>query len=169
MTDLDTLVADVIAAAGGRVVGRVRLQKIFYLLEQLGLGGKLPYEYHHFGPYSSELAAAVADATAFKLVEERLDRRMDGVAYSVFITSSPPPLRVGTIDLATGRAALEKMQSCTSTVLELAATIHWLAITEKVADWRSELRRRKGVKTEAGRTEAAVSLLQQLGLQSAVK
>ena len=164
MTDVDTLVADVIAAAGGRVTGRVRLQKVFYLLEQLGLGGNLAYDYHHYGPYSPELAAALADATAFKLIEERSERRSDGVGYSVYTTSKEAPARVGNIEQAAGRAALEKMQRCTSTVLELAATIHWLRAVERIDDWRTELKRRKGVKTEAGRTDSALTLLNDLNL-----
>ena len=164
MTDLDSLVADVVSAAGGRIVGRVRLQKVFYLLEQLGLKGNLAYDYHHYGPYSSELSAAVADATAFNLIDERTERRTDGVGYSIYTSSRPTPDYIGGIEASTVLRALEKMEKRTSTVLELAATIHWLVAVEHISDWRPELKRRKGVKTEAGRTDAAVSLLHELGL-----
>ena len=81
----DRLVAEVILAAGGRIVGRVRLQKVFCLLDRLGLRSGFAYEYHHFGPYSAELAEAAEDSTAFGLITERFERRVyDGVPYSVF-------------------------------------------------------------------------------------
>jgi hypothetical protein len=51
-----------------------------------------------------------------------------------------------------------------STELELAATAYWLANEEKIEDWRAELKRRKGVKTEGGRTEKALEILQRVGL-----
>ena len=44
-------------------------------------------------------------------------------------------------------------------MLELAATIHWLAYIERVDDWRSELLRRKGVKAAGGRMEKAARFL----------
>lgn len=80
----DRLVAGVVAAAGGQVVGRVRLQKMFYLLDRIGLGSGFDYEYHYYGPYSSEVAEAVEDAAAFGRLEERVGRRSyDGVSYSI--------------------------------------------------------------------------------------
>jgi hypothetical protein len=59
------------------------------------------------------------------------------------------------------------MQRKSATVLELAATIHWLAFIEEIEDWRSELRRRKGVKTEQGRADSALALLGELGIAPA--
>jgi hypothetical protein len=54
-----------------------------------------------------------------------------------------------------------------ATVLELAATIHWLAEVEGRADWREELVRRKGVKAQQGRDEKALDVLRSLGLPPA--
>ena len=164
MNNIDSLVSDVIATAGGSLTGRVRLQKVFYLLQQLGLGTELEYDYHHYGPYSADLADAVAEATELKLIEESRNRRPDGVLYSVYSTTASPPAKVGDLDRSASRNALEKMHGCSSTVMELAATIHWLKFVENEDDWRTELKRRKGVKTEAGRTERALELLKRLGL-----
>ena len=58
--DIDK-VADIIRDAGGKVVGRTRLQKLGYLLELSGLGDGFSFEYRHYGPYSEELAAADDD------------------------------------------------------------------------------------------------------------
>jgi len=172
MTDKDQLIAEVIAAAGGRVVGRVRLQKVFYLLDQLGLGSEFRYEYHHYGPYSSELTEAVADATAFHMVAEDVEQRAnDGVNYSIYRTGNnyvrEDDRRLGHMDRIQAVAALEEMNSQSSTtVLELAATIHWLRHYEMTSDWEDELRRRKGVKADGGRIERAERLLHALGLDS---
>ena len=46
-------VADIVVAAGGRLVSRVRLQKVAYLLDKLGAKSGFSFAYHHFGPYST--------------------------------------------------------------------------------------------------------------------
>lgn len=171
MTDKDQLIADVITAAGGTVVGRVRLQKMFYLLDQLGLGSEFSYEYHHYGPYSSQLTEAVADATAFQMVSELVERRAnDGVSYSIYSSdetdASEHVKLLGEMDRVQAVTALEAMNHQSSTVLELAATIHWLKHEEKIPDWKDELKRRKGAKVDGGRMERAQGLLVSLGLGS---
>ena len=162
----DRLVAEVVAVAGGQIVGRVRLQKIFYLLDRLGLGSGFDYEYHHYGPYSAELADAVEDATAFGRIEERTGRRSyDGVPYSIFEQPrvTPGPL-LGALSHADAVRALRRMQAEPATVLELAATIDWLRTQEQIHEWRLELARRKGAKAEHGRVERAERLLHELNL-----
>ena len=169
MTDKELIIANVIGAGGGRIAGRVRLQKTLYLLDQMGMGSGFSYAYHHYGPYSAELSEAVADATAFNLVHEFVDRRAsDGVSFSIYESSHPhggqSSRRLGELDMSEASIALERMQSCSSTVLELAATIHWLRTREDISDWQAELRRRKGVKASCERTQQAVELLGKLGL-----
>jgi hypothetical protein len=56
------------------------------------------------------------------------------------------------------------MKDETSTVLELAATIHWLREKERVGDWRKELKIRKGSKAEESRIEKACTLLGKIAL-----
>jgi uncharacterized protein YwgA len=56
----EMLVKAVFQAADGEIVGRIRIQKIFYLLEQLGMGGGIWFSYHHYGPYSEELSLAMS-------------------------------------------------------------------------------------------------------------
>src|SRR5262245_49278059 len=81
----EDVVAAVVAAAGGRLTGRVRLQKTVYLMDRLGLNSGFDYDYHHYGPYSRDLDNATADAKAFDLVDETFDRRKrDGALYSIF-------------------------------------------------------------------------------------
>jgi len=164
--DIPTLVAE----AGGEVVGKVRLQKVMYLLDQLGLDSGFDYEYHHFGPYSSELAEKVEDNVIFGQLEAQERRRQsDGVPYIAFRVRSlgdgDPIDRHLPLDKI--RQYLGEMQRRSATVLELAATIHWLAEVEGVSDWQRELVRRKGAKTAAGRDQKAVELLRDLGLPPA--
>lgn len=166
MSEREDIVIAVIAAAGGRLTGRVRLQKVVYLLDQLGLSSELRFSYHHYGPFSDDLAHSVEAAKASGTIEEELAyRQSDGIQYSVFST-------IGEADLtpfeSMGRdraqAALAKLLPASVTVLELAATAHWLWQHEKVSDWKAEIRRRKGVKTADGRLEKAIALLGELGL-----
>lgn len=164
----ETVVATLLKAAGGELVGRVRLQKVTYLLDQLGLKSGFHYDYHHYGPFSRDLDNAVADAEAFGLVEEQFaHRQVDGARYSVFRLkhdSEALPRRIGQLDQATLERLLQTFAAANVTVLELAATANWLSEEEGRADWREELRRRKGSKADGGRLEAALDLLRQVGL-----
>jgi uncharacterized protein len=164
----EQIVAAVVAAAGGELIGRVRLQKAVYLLDKLGLNSGFRYEYHHYGPYSRDLDNGTADAKAFGLVEERYDHRQsDGAMYSIFKLSS------AAVDFESAYGSLgqqrvsnlaELFARTNVTVLELAATIDWLWREERYPDWQGELTRRKGAKVRHGRLERAVELLRNVGL-----
>jgi uncharacterized protein YwgA len=168
MTTLDGLVADVIAAAGGEIVGRIRLQKILYLLEQHGLNAKGAFRYHHYGPYSRVLDDALDRAKALKGVTEDIGFRKDGAAYSIFrVNGRQIPNKIGGIEADDVRQLISLMKPYAATVLELAATIHWLVNVEKITDWQEELTRRKGVKAQGGRTQLALTLLGHLQLAPA--
>jgi uncharacterized protein YwgA len=161
----DKLVANVIAAADGEIVGRIRLQKIFYLLDALGLHADASFRYHHYGPYSRILDEALDRAKALCDVTEELRSRRDGALYSVFRgPARDVPASIGELETQRLRELIAIMKKESSTVLELAATIHWLHYVEKLAAWREELVRRKGIKTQGGRVEEALRLLSMLGL-----
>ena len=159
----ESLIASVIAEAGGTMTGRVRLQKVIYLLDQLNLRSGFTYEYHHYGPYSKELTVCTEAAKADGLISEEFDvRQGDGAWFSRFKTAAHfvTPLSLP----SNTRTALAAMNSTNATVLELAATAYWIRHSEKRNDWRKEIKRRKGVKTEDGRLEQALRLLDQLRL-----
>lgn len=161
-------IQELIEAAGGEIVGKVRLQKVVYLLDQLGMNSGFSYEYHHYGPYSSDLAKTVDDGVFSRRITEEVKRRSDGVPYSVFKLPSGEPIEVqllGGLTISTAKAALKSMQQRDATVLELASTIHWLVHNERIGNWQSELRRRKGIKTANGRVDQAVDLLDELGVR----
>jgi uncharacterized protein YwgA len=164
----EDIVTAVLGAGGGSLIGRVRLQKAVYLLDQLGLNSGFGYEYHHYGPYSRDLDSATADAKAFGLMEEEFKHRQsDGAMYSVFKLSPEATVNEAAYgDLGRERASklLQLFADTNVTVLELAATIDWLWREEKREDWRSEITKRKGVKARSGRLDQAIDLLREIGL-----
>jgi uncharacterized protein YwgA len=169
MTATEKLIGGVVAAGEGEIIGRIRLQKIFYLLEQSGLASGLSFHYHHYGPYSRDLDFAIGRAEAFEGLKEEIKyRKVDGIPFSVFRlapgTKIDAAVPLGSIPPERARTLIRAMKQRSSTVLELAATIHWLINREKVTNWKAELVRRKGIKTEKGRTEEALALLDEIGL-----
>ena len=160
-------VADIVAAAGGRLVSRVRLQKVAYLLDKLGAKSGFSFAYHHYGPYSRELDNAVLDAEAFDKIRESFERRQsDGARYSVFEAITGNGLHdYSYLDTDRLRERAKELSAASVTVLELAATANWLLEEERVADWKTEIVRRKGTKTKNGRLGEAVQLLSRLGLE----
>jgi hypothetical protein len=88
-------------------------------------------------------------------------QRSDGVPFFVF-RSHPSSSTVAFSPKIV--SAIKAMQSRSAMVLELAATIHWLAFVERFDDWREELLKRKGAKTEQGRSDDALRLLAELNI-----
>jgi uncharacterized protein YwgA len=164
----DTVIAVVAAAPGRQLTSRVRLQKVVYLLDRLGLESGFEFDYHHYGPYSRNLDNAAADAKAFSFVAERIEHRVsDGASYSIFDVPGgvePKAEACGKLGRERTSELVDVFANTNVTVLELAATIDWLWRFEKVADWRSELARRKGAKVGGGRLDRAVGLLRDLNL-----
>ena len=153
------------AAPGHKLASRVRLQKTVYLLQALGFDNSLQFQYYHFGPYSRELDLALSEAKESELVRESRERRQsDGATYSLFeAISSHEHDGFGKLQQR-AEELIAKFTTTNVTVLELAATAHWLGNGERIADWRTEIVRRKGVKTENGRLERAIDLLTELEL-----
>jgi len=173
MSEGEHVVTAILAATSGELVSRVRFQKTAYLLRQLGVQCGFEYEYHHYGPYSRDLDNAIADAKAFGLVEEDFGHRQsDGAMYSIF-RLKPEAQEAGHAASVNGldEKASEVARTCANTnvtVLELAATAHWLAAVEACTDWETEIRKRKGRKAEGGRLDRALDLLRALNLPPAV-
>ena len=169
--DREIVVAALLKAAGGELTGSVRFQKAVYLLDQLGLDTGFRYKYHHYGPFSPDLDTAVADAKALSYVQEDFGhRQIDGARYSVFKLNpadSDLPEHIGQLDGEDLKEHLQRFVEADVTVLELAATAHWLAAEEGLDDWQDELRRRKPIRAQGGRLVRALELLRDVGLPPA--
>ncbi|MGF6230531.1 uncharacterized protein YwgA [Inquilinus ginsengisoli] len=154
----------IIIDAGGELVGRTRLQKIAYLMQLAGFGEEFEFEYHHFGPYSEDLARGIDIAAAFGDVEEEEKQAAWGGRYSVFTLKQPA-------------AAADQMRSefaqqaklLNAVELELAATAAFLFAVERKDDPWEETRRRKPEKARDGRLQRAMVAYESLrGLQTPI-
>lgn len=152
MTTRDPHIAttQIIADAGGTLVGRTRLQKVAYLSQLAGFGDEFEFEYRHYGPFSEDLARGVDIATAFGQIVEVEKQAVWGGRYSVFsLKDSMGP--------SNSRRALfiEHAKEVDAVELELAATAAFLFSVEKRPDPWDETRRRKPEKAADGRLERA--------------
>ena len=167
----ETIIVALLKAAGGEMKGRVRLHKVAYLLDRLGMDTGFRFDYRHYGPFSRELDNAVEDAEASGFVEEQFHRRqIDGACYSIFKlgdNASECPAKIDKLDTTEFQRHLRTFVEAHVTVLELAATAHWLAQEEQRDDWREMLQRRKGPKVAGGRLDQALALLDDVGLPPA--
>jgi uncharacterized protein len=145
--------ADIIRDAGGRIVGRTRLQKLAYLLELSGLGAGFPFEYRHYGPYSEELSLAVRNGALLGALREEEHETNWGGFYSIYTTP-------GTSDLPanSARSQLARLAVAADPVqLELAATAAFLA-NGGIADPWEMTEKLKPEKARSGNLQKAKSL-----------
>ena len=152
-------ITDIIRDAGGKIVGRTRLQKIACLLELAGLGEGFHFVYHHYGPYCEEVAWATDTACMMKMICEDEERASWGGLYSIY---SLPELIES--DCATVRMQLAQAAAKADTIsLELAVTAAYFAANGKDAPWE-EVEIHKPDKTKEGRLDGAKKLYKKLRL-----
>ena len=72
-----------IKASGETAVGRTILQKLIYLQKELKIKIEVKYIPHYYGPYSKNVAVALADLVAFGYVDEKRSREALGYAYTL--------------------------------------------------------------------------------------
>lgn len=146
-------VADIVRDAGGRLIGRTRLQKLAYFLELTGLGEGFDFEYRHYGPYSEELAAAARMADFLGYLAEAETSTNWGGFYSIYTTTnkSPSTMNAARLTIAQLGAKADPVE------LELAATAVFFAVEGNPDPWR-ETAQRKPEKAEGHRLENAKAL-----------
>jgi uncharacterized protein YwgA len=142
--------ADLVSDAGGRLVGRTRLQKIAYLLEVTGLGDGFSFHYRHYGPYSEELTRAVRSADLLGLISEEEHSASWGGSYSVF-TSHTQSSRQSS---KARKQLIAALIDADSVALELAATAVLLHGEGLQSAW-AETARRKPEKADGDRLDKA--------------
>ena len=139
-------VVEILAEAGGRIVGRTRLQKAVCALELTGLGYGFSFNYRHFGPYSEELKLACDYADAKGLICEERKTATWGGEYSAFVTSAKP--KEGGDNAKNRETLLGIVVAADPVALELAVTAAFLASKGVVAPW-GEVAERKRAKATA--------------------
>lgn len=150
-------VAAIIADAGGRVVGRTRLQKIAYLLTITGMEDGFAFSYKHYGPYSEDLATAARLGNLLGDLRETEQPTSWGGSYSVFTAQEP----LGAVVDESRRQFARAAADADAVELELAATAVFLAKEGYKQPWE-ETARRKPEKAENGRIDRAQALLRSL-------
>ena len=151
--DLHLKAAALVKDAGGRLVGRTRLQKVAYLTKLAGFADDFTFEYRHYGPYSEELAEAMEIAVGLKIIQEGKRVSASGARYSIYCTDAGAgaDVRARFIRTAAGTSAIE---------LELAATAAYLYVEEGCCGgderdaWAITEKRKPG-KAANGRLEGA--------------
>lgn len=143
--------AEIVRDAGGKIVGRTRLQKVAFLLELAGLGEGFPFEYRHYGPYSEYLSESIRAARIFDLVDEWEQQANWGGVYSIYSATQQagPFIPSQRTQFAQAAAAIDSIE------LELAATAAFLSAVEHNPDPWGETARRKPEKIDGGRLERA--------------
>lgn len=157
-------VAEIISLAGGRLVGRIRLQKTAFLLKTAGWNADFSFQYYHYGPYSEDLADASNAAKYFGLVDEDERATNDNVGmYSIYT------LRSALDKCDSENEKYRQLASCASeansTELELAATALFLYTEEDYSNPWEETRMRKPNKaTEKKLYNAYILYVQMRGI-----
>jgi uncharacterized protein len=158
-------IEQIVAISDGKIVGKIRLQKMFYLLQKSGLDTQYEFEYYHYGPYSSSLAEDAQLAEFLGTLNSDPKLGYHNVPYVVFTTDMPAPEKVVNVDRDTLTKKIHLMDSYSSVVLELAATLLFLQEDYSEAA-EVELKIRKPSKATPQRIEAAKELLGKLELVS---
>jgi len=127
-----------IAAAGGRIDARIKVQKEAFLLAASNIGDFDPanFEYHHYGPYSREISDTLQFAVSSGLLSENRERGAgEGVRYSYALTDEGSQFLVeaGAPD-ARESALVSLMDKHHWRVLELAATARFLQLRKYVTE-----------------------------------
>jgi len=147
------LSARIVSDAGGRIVGRTKIQKIAYILEAMHEGSGFSFEYKHYGPYSEDLTSALQIGDIAGFLKEETHSTNWGGYYSIYTSSLESDedinsLRYKAISIGNAADPVE---------LELVATAILLANQGENSPW-SETAIRKPDKVQDGRLEKAKSL-----------
>ena len=121
-----------IVRAHDELRGRVRLQKLAYLLKKARFEplAHVRFAYHHYGPYSDHLAGVLDDAVASGLVQEHetiTGERRRQFTYRIDESHGDLPLLALTGDQQQKLSAFHQITRSTHwRTLELAATVVYL-------------------------------------------
>lgn len=164
--NIEKLVTDVVSLnKDGKLVGKTRLQKTFFLLDQLGMNSGAEFSYHYYGPYSADVASAAEMATLlFDFEAAEKVSAVRSVSYTSYSSSQDKPTKLGALSSSKAQAALNAMAEVSDTVLELAATMVFLKKNGFPKKFVDEVRARKPLKATDDRLKQAQELIKTLRL-----
>ena len=159
MTDASDVVR-LVRSNGGSLIGKTRLQKSAYFLEEMESGFGFSFSYHHYGPYSDELANVIDDALALKMLAIDWDISNVGTRYAIYRDLGFSLRDEDQNDRR--RKILSTLAKYSAVELELAATADFLLKNGYESDPWLETKRRKASKLTEQRVAKAKQLLQEL-------
>lgn len=126
----------------GKIVGRLRVQKLMYLLQQKGAAPLDPFffEYHHYGPFSAEVADVIKGAVRSEIIKEREDHDDDGWKRFEYEPAEDAERYAALVDQGTRALVGEVLEACKGAhwrTLELAATADFLKRANHLDDERA--------------------------------
>lgn len=154
-------VQSIVFDAGGKLVGRTRLQKIAYILEVMECGFGFDFAYKHYGPYSETLSLATQFASSARLISEEEQIANWGGRYSVFHVSNAHPAQSDDPLISRRRQIVQCTSHADAVELEIAATAI-LLFHEGFSDPWAETKKRKPSKTSDSVVSGAKSLIAKL-------
>ncbi|WP_442186275.1 hypothetical protein [Rhizobium leguminosarum] len=157
--DLPEIVTKVVNLNNNRLVGKTRLQKTFYFLEELDAGFGLTFDYYHYGPYSEDLNIATQDAEALGLLNVDWKSTSAGTNYAIFYSKIRPEEE----DIDKRRVKiLQVLDQYDSISIELAATADYLEKNGYGSEAWLETEARKPEKASTDRIDRAKNILKEL-------
>lgn len=164
----ETVVVNLVALNGGKLVGSTRLQKQVYLAHCYGAKlDELHFIYHHYGPYSFDLVDGCIDAEAEGQITTKERPGRYGVRYTTYTTNLRPSGGIGELSEAEAGRVIHCTNRVSSVALELAATAAFLQ-RQKIYGDRvlGELRLRKSRKATPENLKGARWLLDKLAIDA---
>jgi uncharacterized protein YwgA len=161
LKDRMKVVAEIVRDAGGKIVGRTRLQKSVFLLSLAGFEKRFQFGYKHYGPFSESLADAVDLAAAFDLISEQRGESSWGGTYSIYSVKD-----WSGADSGARVCLLREAAASDPILLELAATAGYLSKEERSKEPWAKTARLKPDKSADGRLERAKDLYLRLRVAS---
>ena len=115
----------------GGVEGRIRIQKTAYLLQQKGLKdlNEVDFIFHHYGPYSEEVASVLSQAVDAHIIDEKtvsFDDEWQRFEYSLADKGVDYAQMIEQSSMSIIESVVSRTKSEHWRTLELAATILFL-------------------------------------------
>lgn len=122
----------------GELEGRIRVQKLMYLLQQKGVPALDPvfFEYHHYGPFSTDVVDILNISVSSRIVEEHEERDGDWKKY-IYRPKENATRYAAMVDTASRTIIEEVLAACAGVhwrTLELVATSDFLRRADNL-DW----------------------------------
>lgn len=129
------------------VMGRKRLQKVIFFLQEAGFPSEAEFTLHHFGPYSRDVAEACDELVSAGMLVERAFGNLVGTQYSYSLAPGAAASALSQTErrLSIQAKRVEAYQQLANTLLardlwelELGSTIYYFQKREQ--DWAKAIR-----------------------------